>query len=167
LVHDPQFLLLDEPTTNMDPVAARSVRHMVLDATRRLGKTVLLSTHNLAEAEQLCDRIGIMRQGRLLELGTPGFLRSRLGGIHGVRITSDATGAELMMRRFGGPASSSGNGLRARPVGESSIEFSAASGIPQVVAALVSAGVAIHAVTPLEPSLEDLYIALHDPRVTR
>jgi ABC-2 type transport system ATP-binding protein len=161
LVHDPQFLLLDEPTTNMDPVAARIVRHMVHNAARNFGKTVLLSTHNLVEAEDLCDRIGIMRQGRLLELGTPTSLRMRLGGVRGVRVISDAPGVELMLARFrtGGP--SARNGLRARRVGDSTIEFVAASEVPDMVATLVDAGVAIHAVLPLQPSLEDLYIALH------
>jgi ABC-2 type transport system ATP-binding protein len=161
LVHDPQFLLLDEPTTNMDPVAARIVRHMVHDAARNLGKTVLLSTHNLVEAEDLCDRIGIMRQGRLLDLGTPTSLRLRLGGVRGVRVVSDEPGVELMLARFRTDGSSASNGLRARRVDDSTIEFVAASEVPDIVATLVGAGVAIHAVLPIQPSLEDLYIALH------
>ena len=161
LVHDPQFLLLDEPTTNMDPVAAHIVRRMVHDAARNLGKTVLLSTHNLVEAEDLCDRIGIMRQGRLLDLGTPTSLRLRLGGVRGIRVVSDAPGVELMLARFRADGVTTSNGLRARRVGDSTIEFLAASEVPDIVATLVDAGVAIHAVMPLKPSLEDLYISLH------
>jgi ABC-2 type transport system ATP-binding protein len=165
-VHDPQFLLLDEPTTNMDPVAARIVRRLVREAARALGKTVLLSTHNLVEAEELCDRIGIMRHGRLLELGTPATLRLRLGGVHGVRVVSDAPGVELMLARFPSDELSASNELRARHIGDSTVEFLAAGEVPPIVAALVDAGVAIHAVTPLEPSLEDLYIALHQAEAT-
>jgi ABC-2 type transport system ATP-binding protein len=165
-VHDPQFLLLDEPTTNMDPVAARIVRRLVREAARALGKTVLLSTHNLVEAEELCDRIGIMRHGRLLDLGTPATLRLRLGGVHGVRVVSDAPGVELMLARFPSDELSAGNELRARHIGDSTVEFLAAGEVPPIVAALVDAGVAIHAVTPLEPSLEDLYIALHQAEAT-
>jgi ABC-2 type transport system ATP-binding protein len=160
-VHDPQFLLLDEPTTNMDPVAARIVRRLVREAARALGKTILLSTHNLVEAEELCDRIGIMRHGQLLDLGTPTTLRLRLGGVRGVRVVSDGRGVELMLARFPCDGPSTSDELRARRVGDSTVEFLAAREIPQVVATLVDAGVAIHAVTPLEPSLEDLYIALH------
>ena len=53
------------------------------------GRTVLLSTHNLIEAEELCDRIGIMRQGRLLTIGNPRALRRQLGGVSGARFTTD------------------------------------------------------------------------------
>jgi hypothetical protein len=66
-----------------------------------------------------------------------------------------------MLARFPSGEPSVSNGLRARRVGDSTVEFLAAGEVPQVVATLVDAGVAIHAVTPLEPSLEDLYIALH------
>jgi ABC-2 type transport system ATP-binding protein len=134
---------------------------LVREAARAFGKTVLLSTHNLVEAEELCDRIGIMRHGRLLDLGTPTTLRLRLGGVRGMRVVSDTCGIELMLARFPSDEPSASDGLRARRVGDHTIEFLTAREVPQVVATLVDAGVAIHAVTPLEPSLEDLYIALH------
>jgi ABC-2 type transport system ATP-binding protein len=177
LVHDPSILLLDEPTTNMDPVAARSVRQLILGAVRDRGRTVLLSTHNLVEAEELCDRIGIVRNGRLLLLGTPAELRRRLGGIHGVRIATSpgmATQARAVVESLvayrNGAGSVTGDGapaggdLRLRALDGDSIEVAGSVRIPELVEVLVSAGLEVHAVTPLEPSLEDLYVALHvDP----
>ena len=213
LVHDPRILLLDEPTTNMDPVAARSVRQLILAAVRDRGRTVLLSTHNLVEAEELCDRIGIIRNGQLLLLGTPTELRRRLGGIHGVRIVTapgmaaqaravieslvangdssrltasdgtpaapwngaPATDAGSVAPRIGTPAGDgipvahtestlAGGGVHVRALDRDSIEVVGGVRIPQLVEVLVSAGLDVHAVWPLEPSLEDLYVALHvDP----
>jgi ABC-2 type transport system ATP-binding protein len=177
LVHDPRILLLDEPTTNMDPVAARSVRQLILGAVRDRGRTVLLSTHNLVEAEELCDRIGIIRNGRLLLIGTPTELRRRLGGIHGVRIATSPGMAmqaravvESLVANANGSRSASGDeagsvgALRVRELDRDNIEVAGGVRIPQLVEVLVSAGLDIHAVWPMEPSLEDLYVALHvDP----
>ncbi|MCX6033029.1 MAG: ABC transporter ATP-binding protein [Chloroflexi bacterium] len=78
LLHDPQVLLLDEPTAALDPQAARTIREYLLEL-RRQGRTILLCTHNLDEAERLCDRVGILRT-RLLALDTPERLRDRLFG---------------------------------------------------------------------------------------
>jgi ABC-2 type transport system ATP-binding protein len=174
LVHDPEILLLDEPTTNMDPVAARSVRHLIVDAVRRRGRTVLLSTHNLVEAEELCDRIGIVRNGRLLLMGSPTELRRRLGGIHGVVIgvatdmaaTARASLEGLVAHRNGDAAHhadgrDAGDALRLRVLDPDTIEVAGGVRIPELVAALVAAGIEVHEVRPLAPSLEDLYVALH------
>ncbi|MDQ3553860.1 MAG: ABC transporter ATP-binding protein [Chloroflexota bacterium] len=69
LVNDPELIFLDEPTTGMDPAARRALWDLVLVLKER-GTTVLLTTHYMEEAEQLCDRIGIMDHGKILELGT-------------------------------------------------------------------------------------------------
>jgi ABC-2 type transport system ATP-binding protein len=78
LLHDPQVLLLDEPTAALDPQSARIVREHLLEL-RRQGRTILLCTHNLDEAERVCDRVGVLRT-RLLALDTPDRLRDRLFG---------------------------------------------------------------------------------------
>jgi ABC-2 type transport system ATP-binding protein len=70
LVNDPQILLLDEPTTGLDPQARRNLWE-VIETTRGKGKTVLLTTHYMEEAERLCDRVGIIDHGRLIALGSP------------------------------------------------------------------------------------------------
>ncbi len=78
LLHDPQVLFLDEPTSGLDPESAKTVRDLIaqLSAERR---TIFLCTHNLHEAEQLCDRIGLIKQ-RLLKVGTPQELKRELYG---------------------------------------------------------------------------------------
>jgi ABC-2 type transport system ATP-binding protein len=79
LLHDPPVLMLDEPTSAMDPASAKTVR----DAIRQLrddDRTILLCTHNLAEAEQLADRIAIIRRGRIIAEGTPAQLKRQLLG---------------------------------------------------------------------------------------
>jgi ABC-2 type transport system ATP-binding protein len=79
MLHDPPVLMFDEPTSAMDPASARTVR----DAIRRLrdaNRTILLCTHNLAEAEQLADRIAIIRRGRIIAMGSPSELKRQLLG---------------------------------------------------------------------------------------
>jgi ABC-2 type transport system ATP-binding protein len=79
MLHDPPVLMLDEPTSAMDPASAKTVR----DAIRQLrdrDRTILLSTHNLPEAEQLADRIAIIRRGRIIAQGTPPELKRQLLG---------------------------------------------------------------------------------------
>lgn len=79
MLHDPQVLFLDEPTSAMDPHSAKLVRDAILDL-RRDRRTIVLCTHNLNEAEMLADRIAIIRRGRIVALGTPAELKKRLLG---------------------------------------------------------------------------------------
>lgn len=78
LLHDPDLLFLDEPTTGQDPARARLTRDLI----RRLksaGKTVFLTTHNMAEAEEVCDRVGFLANGRIPVTGSPAELKRRFG----------------------------------------------------------------------------------------
>lgn len=78
LLHYPRVLFLDEPTKGLDPTAARKLHRLIRDQlTEREGMTVFLTTHQLEEAERLCDRLAIMKNGKILEVGTPGELKSR------------------------------------------------------------------------------------------
>jgi sodium transport system ATP-binding protein len=79
VLHDPAVLVLDEPTAGLDVLASHFLRDFVR-AERDRGKAVVFSTHYLAEAELLCDRIGLLHQGRLLTEGTPAALRAAAGG---------------------------------------------------------------------------------------
>jgi ABC-2 type transport system ATP-binding protein len=79
MLHDPQVLFLDEPTSAMDPHSAKLVRDCILDL-RREQHTIILCTHNLAEAELLADRVAIIRRGQIVALGTLAELRARLLG---------------------------------------------------------------------------------------
>jgi ABC-2 type transport system ATP-binding protein len=76
LIQDPEFLFLDEPTVAMDPQSRRAVWDFVRELKSR-GKTILLTTHYMEEAEELCDRVGIIDHGRLIALGTPSELKAR------------------------------------------------------------------------------------------
>jgi ABC-2 type transport system ATP-binding protein len=93
LLHDPAVLLLDEPTSAMDPTSARLVRDAIR-ALRGDKRAVVVSTHNLAEAELLSDRIAIIRRGRLIEQGTPAEMKQRVLGraVMEVRLTQPLDG---------------------------------------------------------------------------
>jgi len=79
LIHDPTVLLLDEPTSAMDPASARLVRNAI-QQLRSKDRAIVICTHNLAEAEELADQIAIIRQGRLILQGTPAELKRKLPG---------------------------------------------------------------------------------------
>jgi ABC-2 type transport system ATP-binding protein len=93
LVGDPELLFLDEPTTGLDPQARRHLWDLV-DRLKQAGRTIILTTHYMDEAERLCDRVGIMDRGRIIALGTPQQLIASLGGEHIVEfaVTGHATG---------------------------------------------------------------------------
>jgi ABC-2 type transport system ATP-binding protein len=81
LVGDPELLFLDEPTTGLDPQARRHLWDLV-DALKHAGRTIILTTHYMDEAERLCDRVAIMDHGRVIALGTPKQLIASVGGDH-------------------------------------------------------------------------------------
>jgi ABC-2 type transport system ATP-binding protein len=91
LVGDPELLFLDEPTTGLDPQSRRQVWEIV-DGLRRRGRTVVLTTHYMDEAERLCDRIAVLDHGRIIAEGTPRELIRSLGGDHVIEIAVDEGG---------------------------------------------------------------------------
>jgi ABC-2 type transport system ATP-binding protein len=94
LVGDPDLIFLDEPTTGFDPAARRAAWEMIR-SLRSLGKTVLLTTHYLDEAEQLADRVAVMRDGEIVRIGTPRELTS---GELQVEIRYRRNGEEVLVR---------------------------------------------------------------------
>ncbi len=76
LLSDPPILLLDEPTLGLDPHAARQIRDLIVDFAHKSGKTILLTTHNMFEAELICDRIAIISQGKIVGIGTKEELKT-------------------------------------------------------------------------------------------
>jgi len=153
LLHDPPVVLLDEPTSGLDPQSARLVRDLVLDLRTR-GHAVILSTHNLDEAERLADRVGVLR-GRFLAIASPTDLRRRIFGARvRVRVHGDA-------RRFVQTVVSAG----AKDVSADGSHVSFGlddleSGTPAVVRALVQAGADVVSVATEDRPLEDVYFAL-------
>jgi ABC-2 type transport system ATP-binding protein len=80
LLHRPALVFMDEPTAGLDPVAAASLRDDLAGLASQQGTTIFLTTHNMAEAEKLCSLVAVIRQGKLLAVGSPAELRSRGGG---------------------------------------------------------------------------------------
>ncbi len=94
LVGDPELLFLDEPTTGLDPQARRHLWELVEDL-KRAGRTIILTTHYMDEAERLCDRVAVMDHGRIIALGTPRELIAGIGAEHIVEFAVDALDADL------------------------------------------------------------------------
>jgi ABC-2 type transport system ATP-binding protein len=92
LVGDPRLLMLDEPTTGLDPQARRQIWD-IIRTFRREGRTVLLTTHYMDEAERLCDRVAIVDHGQVIALGTPAELIARLGADHVIEFALNGTDA--------------------------------------------------------------------------
>jgi ABC-2 type transport system ATP-binding protein len=98
LVGDPAFLFLDEPTTGLDPQARRQLWELI-DRFKREGRTILLTTHYMDEAERLCDRVAIVDHGRQIALGTPRELVASIGAEHLVEFSVDGALLELAALR--------------------------------------------------------------------
>lgn len=156
LVHDPEVLILDEPTIGLDPAQIREVRNLIREIGRE--RTVMLSTHILSEAQQLCDRVLIINKGRIVAEDSPEQLQALLAGAQRVilQVGSDSAGIEDVIGGVSGVA-----GVTYNRNGE--IEFETIPGVdprPEVVRAVVGAGYEILELRPLGISLEDIYLQL-------
>ena len=152
LLHEPRVLLLDEPTSGLDPEVTRSVRGMLTEK-RRAGCAVLVSTHNLDEAERLADRVAVLHT-RLLALDRPAALRKRLtNGRLLARVGGDPHPFLATARQFDAAASVEGATL-ALTLPELERDT------PLFVRALTAAGADILEIRPETPALEDVYLHL-------
>jgi len=88
LVGDPELLFLDEPTTGLDPQSRRSIWD-ILRKLRAQGRTILITTHYMDEAERLCDRVAIVDHGKVIALGTPAQLIAQIGGEHFIEFSAE------------------------------------------------------------------------------
>ena len=154
LVHDPQVVLLDEPTANLDPEAAAVVRDVLLDLKAQ-GRTIVVNTHRLEEAERVCDRVGILRT-RLLRVGTPHELRAAMTRTLRIVVELDAvrdTDISVLHEHGANAVVVTGNRVEAElpPGGPSKADL---------VAALVAGGARVNGVSTAEESLEDAYLRI-------
>ncbi|TVR92894.1 MAG: ABC transporter ATP-binding protein [Trueperaceae bacterium] len=160
LLHEPELLFLDEPSSGLDPVAARAVDERIA-GLRDAGTTVLLCTHNLAQAQGLCDRVVVLEHGAVVASGAPAALAAELGASIEVRVAlrlEAGTDARALLADVVGvetieAANGEANGLRFAASGD---DATAAA-----VRVLVQAGADVYAVERRQPSLEDVYFALH------
>ena len=156
LVNDPDVLFLDEPTTGIDPAGRRTVQEQVVDLAAG-GATVFLTTHDMAEAERVADRVGFLADGELVAVGTPGDLVRKHGGDRRLVVETDAGAAALAGVDF--PAESRDGELVVRGVDPADIGT--------VVSALDAGGVAYRELTWTQPDLEDVYLELTGDRYAR
>ena len=157
LIHDPDLLFLDEPAAGLDPVATRQLHELILRLSREQGKTVFICTHNLTEAQRLCDRVAVLQQGRLLALGTPAALARQIAPEVQLRIEVDPEQAAHAVAALA-PLHS---GEVQREPAALVVAGVTRERIPVLVAALVAAGIRVYRVDYTEASLEDVYFALH------
>jgi ABC-2 type transport system ATP-binding protein len=153
LLHKPEIVLLDEPTSGLDPESARDVRDLIL-RLRSERRAVLLSTHNLAEAQRVADRVGVLRT-RMVAVDTPAALRARLFGSR-LRVRMGQAAAAFV-------AAAAGPGVNDVQADDRALSMAvddAAGRAPAIVRRLVAAGADIEEVVPDEPSLEDVYLRL-------
>jgi len=149
LLHDPEFLILDEPMSGLDPIGRKEVRDVILEQRRR-GKTLLFSSHILTDAEMLCDRVAILRAGSLVAYGTLEQLLRR--EVRRVEIELEHATDELRAALAAKGATVTHAEGRTVAV----IEGDAA--VPELLRAALDAGAEVTAVTPQRETLEDLFI---------
>jgi ABC-2 type transport system ATP-binding protein len=167
LLNDPWIFFLDEPTLGLDVAAARSVRELVLAWKAAVpGRTVLLTTHYMAEADELCDRIAIVDHGRILALGTPDELKKRVQRESVFRLELDRLdGGVGDLRRLPGVVSAAlAAGDQADGADRQTVEVNLAlvddAALGGIVGALGGLGAHILALRKSEPSLEDVFVEL-------
>jgi ABC-2 type transport system ATP-binding protein len=155
LLHQPEVLILDEPTIGLDPAQIVEVRNLI----RELGKerTVLLSTHILSEAQQLCNRVLIINKGRIVVEDTPERLSARVLGVQRValRVGGDEDGLEQVVRAVAG--------VTRTVCSSSGCEFETQPGLdvrPDVARAVIGAGYDLLELRPLGASLEEVFMEL-------
>ena len=170
LLHDPDVLLLDEPTAALDPVAARLVRTLITElaaggsepgGARRRARTIVLSTHDLEEAQRLCHRVAILEHGRVRALGTPAQLAGTWGNDLEVEVHPEDLAASLALDPVAGVPPQRRDALRVRFPGVARVE------VPRIVQVLAGGGVRVYGVELRGPSLEEVYLRLHETKDAR
>ncbi len=156
LLHHPEVLILDEPTIGLDPAQVVEVRGLI----REIGKqrTVLLSTHILSEAQQICDRVLIINKGKIVAEDTPENLQARLVGSERVslRVRGDSDGLSKVLQKIKGIQN-------VHSVPDGSVEFQFAPGQdvrPEAAKAVINAGYDLLEMRPVGMSLEEIFLEL-------
>ena len=155
LLHRPPLVFLDEPTSGLDPVAAAALRDDLAVLAQNDGTTVFLTTHNLAEAEKICDQIGIIANGELKAIGTPEELRRQLGSAR-VKVVGRGFSEQVVAILRGHPEVRS----VARENGHLILEPRGHGRVAPLVSILVGSGVQVEEVRPMRSTLEDVFFSI-------
>jgi ABC-2 type transport system ATP-binding protein len=161
LIHDPKVLILDEPASGLDPRARIEIRELLREL-KRMGKTIMISSHILSELAELCDHFGIIERGRLVFSGTLAEIRQRLG-LHGkirVRVADRTEEAVQALSALPGIAS-------VQQVGDAiAVTFAEGQKADGLIAStLVRGGFEVLAVMPEELKLDDAFLTLTEGKV--
>jgi ABC-2 type transport system ATP-binding protein len=155
MMHDPQVLFLDEPSAGLDP-QTRILLWEIIREYNQLGKTVLLTTHNMEEADALCQRLAIVDHGKMIALGTPNELKRSIPGGFLIRLHFGKQTPELLQRL------QTLAGVReVRPLDSTGADVYADRGgslIPEVASVAAAVGAELSDVHISEPSLENLFL---------
>jgi len=150
LVNDPEIVFLDEPMSGLDPVGRREVRDLIA-SLRDAGKTVFMCSHILSDIEVLCDRVAILKQGRLAQVGYLDELRQTTEGPNRMEVLATGADAETLQQQLPNTEiAPTPRGLR--------IEIASEDEIETVLAALRKAGGKVVSVQPVKQSLEELFL---------
>lgn len=170
LVNDPPTLLLDEPTLGLDPASARVIRDFIKkELQKKQSKTILLTTHYMEEADQLCDRIAIIDQGKIIALDTPENLKKNIQEVGIIRIEALNFQQEVeeLLRKISGVkevactyTESSTTGAIIRIHAEKTEDV-----LPDVTETLIKNGSRIRVLQETKPTLEDVFIKLTGKRL--
>jgi ABC-2 type transport system ATP-binding protein len=158
ILHDPEVLFLDEPTIGVDPVGARELRTTIGDLMEA-GKTLLLTTHYMFEADALCDRIAVIAKGRIVGQGTPAELKQRVAGgrVTEIEVFGIDEAAVARLRSLDGVAS-----VTVEELDQRQLLVVQAEGMQELTAPLLAGldGFEIGRIEQREPTLEDAYVSL-------
>jgi ABC-2 type transport system ATP-binding protein len=157
LVGDPELIFLDEPTTGLDPASRRELWE-IIGSFGEQGRTVLLTTHYMEEAERLCDRVAIFDQGKIIAEGTPNELIRSLGAEHVLEFSVEGDKSRVDQERLAQIESVENieldEDIFRMTVGKPHLV------IPEVVTRLAASGVAMASLTTRHASLEDVFVSL-------
>lgn len=159
IVHDPPVVILDEPTVGFDPNVKREFWELIQDL-KNYEKTVLISTHDMFEADELCDRVAIMDKGKIVAIDKPDVLKKTIGGQASIRIkTKDASTkkAFLLLKKYN--CTSRDDEIQVFVKDPWKV-------IPEISNKLISHGVLTEKIEVVEPTLEDVFIKLTGRRLT-
>jgi len=155
LMHRPELVFLDEPTAGLDPVGAASLRDDLAGLAARQGATIFLTTHNMAEAEKLCNLVAVIRQGKLLAVGSPAELRSRGGGQRTEISGRGFSGALLAALR-----QEAGVSQATVENGRLILVLKDGAGVAPLISLIVREGGEVQEVRSGQGSLEDVFLTL-------
>jgi len=161
LINDPKVLFLDEPTLGLDVEAARSIRRMIKEwRNEDKERTILLTTHYMAEAEELCDRVAIIHKGSIVALGTPEELKQKISNRVVYRISVKGINELSSIRGLEGVEALSYRGDVAKGMTNARIVLRDERYIEKVIDILGRRGFKIVEVSKVEPTLEDVFLKM-------